>query len=610
MPCENRKNVYQASLVNPRFGPLYPYLCRQTDKYLSLLWLRMESDSIERYDRQIRLWGQHGQNRCSNSKICLINANSLGTEILKGLCLVGIGSFTILDSHKLTPEDVGCQFIPHSCIGKSRGESVRKMLLDLNDEVSGEVHPLETYLPHIPQSNLECETVGDFTHDLGFWKQFNCIIASGFLYIDQITRLSKLCWTINVPLILCKSIGFLGSMRSQIREHLIVETHPDNVLPDFNIDKPFHDLKQYFDSIELEDDSNLDKINSYPYIVIVYKYLEKWQHDNKFPRDRLPNSYSEKKVLRAMIDEGLKQICRRRRVQRTEQAESQTDISNQEMPFENYIEASKSLNSCLSTSGKLPESVLAIFSHPKVSDVNAQNLSRFWVVIKAIREFVLRKNDGRLPVSGSIPDMTSSSEEYIRLQTIYSKKAREDLDAVFGLVQNFISSINCSFGGSLYDDTKLICKNIRDLQLVNTCPIYEEFDFKTCTMREEDEEDEFITIGLCLKSLDLFFSTYGRLPGCQDNQVETDINKLKDCVKLIVGKTSNRLKTLDQWLYELCRYGGAQLHATSAFLGGCIAQEVIKLITNQYVPVDNTLVYNGMAALTKSFKFSDTFIGA
>lgn len=573
----------------------------------------MESDNIERYDRQIRLWGQHGQNKCSNSKICLINANSLGTEILKGLCLVGIGSFTILDSHKLTPEDVGCNFIPHSCVGKSRGESVRRMLLDLNNEVSGEVYPLETYLPHLQQNNIDCETPEDFNQDLGFWKQFNCVVASGFLYIDQVTRLSKLCWNINTPLILCKSIGFLGSMRSQIKEHLIIETHPDNVLPDFNLDKPFHDLKQYFDLVNLEDDSNLDKLSNYPYVVIVYKYLEKWQQDNEFPSTRLPISYSEKKVLRALIDDGLKQVCRRRRARRNEQNEqlgSKTDVSDQVVPFENYIEASKGVNSCFSVSSKLPESVEAIFNHPKVSDINAQNLSRFWIVIKAIREFVLRKNDGRLPISGSIPDMTSSTEEYIRLQTIYSKKAREDLDAVFGLVQNFISSINCSFGSSLYDDAKLICKNIRDLRLVYTCPIFEEFDFKTCNMREENEEDEFVTIGLCLKALDLFFSTYGRLPGCQNDQVETDINKLKDCVKLIVGKISNRLKTLDQWLYELCRYGGAELHATSAFLGGCIAQEVIKLITNQYVPVDNTLVYNGMAAATKSFKFSDTFVRA
>lgn len=567
----------------------------------------MDPDNIERYDRQIRLWGQHGQNKCSNAKICLINANSLGTEILKGLCLAGIGSFTILDSHKLAPEDVGCNFIPQTCIGKNRAEVAKIMLLDLNDEVSGEVHPLETYLPHItPQSKLNCDTSIDLKHDIEFWRQFNCVIASGFLYTDQISRLSKICWTINTPLILCKSVGFYGSFRSQIKEHLITEAHPENVLPIFNLDKPFDSLKDYFDSIDLEDDEQLDKISGYPYVVIVYKYLKVWQAQNGLPDDRLPTSYSEKRMLKSVIDEGLNRVSKRKKSLK----QDASITFNAEIPFENYSEASKAINSCLAPSNQLPESVEAIFNDTRVADTSTQNSSRFWLIVKAMKDFVYNKNHGRLPVLGTIPDMISSSEEYIRLQSIYAKKAREDLDNVFSLVQTLINSSSYSPGSSLYDETKLICKNIRELRLIHTSPIYEEYEFEACSMREDDEEDEYVTIGLCLKALDLFFSTYGRLPGCQDDQVETDISKLKDCVKQIIGKIFNRLKTLDQCLYELCRYGGAELHATSAFMGGCVAQEVIKLITNQYVPVDNTLVYNAMTAATKSFRFSDTFAKA
>lgn len=563
----------------------------------------MDSDNIERYDRQIRLWGQHGQRKCSNSKICLINANSLGTEVLKGLCLAGIGSFTILDSHKLAPEDVGCNFIPQSCIGKNRAESAKIMLLKLNDEVSGEVHPLETYLPHSTfQSKLNCDISIDSKHDIEFWKQFNCVIASGFLYTDQIIRLSKICWAINTPLILCKSIGFYGSFRGQIKEHLIMEAHPDNILPIFNLDKPFDGLKDYFDSIDLDDDTQLDKLGGYPYVVIVYKYLRTWQSQNDLPDDRLPKSSLEKRMLKSMIDDGLKEAIERKKAYKQD-----SSINSMNIPFENYLEASKAINSCLTPSDQIPATVKSLFEDERVIDTSIQNFSRFWLIIRAMKDFVYNKNHGRLPVSASIPDMISSSEEYIKLQSIYAKKSREDLDHVFSLVQTLFNSSSYSPGSSLYDETKLICKNIREVKLINTSPIYEEYNFGSCSMEEDDEEDEFMTIGLCLKGLDLFFSTYGRLPGCQDDQVETDISKLKDCVKQMIGKISNRLKTLDHCLYELCRYGGAELHATSAFIGGCVAQEVIKLITNQYVPVDNTLVYNAMAAATKSFKFSDTF---
>ena len=37
-------------------------------------------------------------------------------------------------------------------------------------------------------------------------------------------------------------------------------------------------------------------------------------------------------------------------------------------------------------------------------------------------------------------------------------------------------------------------------------------------------------------------------------------------------------------------------------LGGCIAQELVKLITKQYCPIDNTFVYNAITSETATFK--------
>lgn len=54
-----------------------------------------------------RLWGDHGQSMLESAHVCLINGTCLGTEILKGLVLPGIGAFTVVDSHMVTEEDVG-----------------------------------------------------------------------------------------------------------------------------------------------------------------------------------------------------------------------------------------------------------------------------------------------------------------------------------------------------------------------------------------------------------------------------------------------------------------------------------------------------------------------
>jgi NEDD8-activating enzyme E1 regulatory subunit len=49
---------------------------------------------------------------------------------------------------------------------------------------------------------------------------------------------------------------------------------------------------------------------------------------------------------------------------------------------------------------------------------------------------------------------------------------------------------------------------------------------------------------------------------------------------------------------EMCRFGAAELHCVAAVMGGMAAQEAIKLITHQFVPLAGTLVYNAMASTT------------
>ena len=45
--------------------------------------------------------------------------------------------------------------------------------------------------------------------------------------------------------------------------------------------------------------------------------------------------------------------------------------------------------------------------------------------------------------------------------------------------------------------------------------------------------------------------------------------------------------------YPSCA-GTAELHNVAAFIGGAAAHEVVKLTTRQYIPFNNTYVFNGM----------------
>lgn len=42
-----------------------------------------------KYDRQIRIWGTHGQLLLEKSRVCLLQGSAIGAEILKNLILPG-----------------------------------------------------------------------------------------------------------------------------------------------------------------------------------------------------------------------------------------------------------------------------------------------------------------------------------------------------------------------------------------------------------------------------------------------------------------------------------------------------------------------------------------
>jgi len=52
------------------------------------------------------------------------------------------------------------------------------------------------------------------------------------------------------------------------------------------------------------------------------------------------------------------------------------------------------------------------------------------------------------------------------------------------------------------------------------------------------------------------------------------------------------------YVAETVRAGPMELHNVAALTGGIVAQEVIKILTKQYVPMDNTCVYDGVRSKT------------
>lgn len=138
-------------------------------------------------------------------------------------------------------------FLDASNLGQSKAAACMMLLQELNPDVNGDcVEESADYL---------------LSNRPAFFDDFDVVIASN-LNEDSLLKLSNCLWESNVPLIYCRSLGFFGTIRLQIKEHCIIEAHPDNRQYDLRLEHPFPSLKKHFEV------SFLRKINENFFIVI------------------------------------------------------------------------------------------------------------------------------------------------------------------------------------------------------------------------------------------------------------------------------------------------------------------------------------------------------
>ncbi|XP_065145361.1 NEDD8-activating enzyme E1 regulatory subunit [Paramisgurnus dabryanus] len=523
----------------------------------------------QKYDRQLRLWGDHGQETLENAHVCLINATATGTEILKNLVLPGIGAFTIVDGHKVSGEDVGNNFfLSNNSIGKNRAQAANELLQELNSDVSG------NFVEETPDKLLD--------NDPEFFHRFSLVIG---VQLSESTclRLAVVLWEVGVPFLVCRTYGLIGYMRLAVKEHTVVESHPDNALEDLRLDHPFTELKAHLETYDLDNMNKKDHSHT-PWIIIIAKYLEKWYSEHN---SQLPKNYKEKEAFRQLLREG---------ILKNERGTPEDE--------ENFEEAIKNVNTALNPT-KISSTVEDIFNAEQCENITSQSPS-FWVMAHGVRDFVRNEGNGSLPVRGTVPDMIADSDKFIKLQNVYREKAMKDAAVVSKHVESLLQSVGKPPESISEQEIKLFCKNSAFLRVVQCRSLSEEYSVDTFSKDEitscMDSPDNEMVLYLMLRSVERFYQQHSRYPGVYNYQVEEDINKLKLCVNGLLQEYSLNVNVKDDYIHEFCRYGAAEPHTVAAFLGGSAAQEAIKIITHQFVPFNNTFIYNAMAQTSATFQ--------
>jgi NEDD8-activating enzyme E1 regulatory subunit len=362
----------------------------------------------------------------------------------------------------------------------------------------------------------------------------------------------------SISIIHIQSIGFYSSFSVQLPQLFpIVDTHPDpDSTQDLRLLSPWPEL-----AAEVSALGDVDKLEDLdhghvPYILILLYYLEKWKQKND---GRAPNTFQEKTQFRDMV-----------------KAAARTDTA--EGGEENFDEAAGAVLKTI-TPFSLKSDCKDMFEIDPCKDLTTAS-ANFWVIASAIKSFY--ETHGVLPLPGSLPDMKAKSADYIKLQTIYKNKAKKDIAKVKQSVRATEKELERQ---PPIPDTEIesFCKNAAHVKVLHGSLLphlrIEDKDPQTHKRILTELENDATLLSIMLA----FEHSSSSQPSLDD---------------LLANNTSIDREAITKVFTEVGRLAGHELHNISALTGGMVAQEAIKIITRQYVPVDNTCVFDGIRGMT------------
>ena len=520
----------------------------------------------DKYDRQLRLWGAEGQKALGDTCVIVVRATAVGTETAKNLVLPGVGEILVVDDVNEITTEYASNFFLVNDASKSRAQMAMEHLGELNPDVHGD------------WKNVACLATLDFAALFASKAHKKVLVVASDLEPPLLESVAAVCHRQKLPMIAVHSYGLLGIVRLQTPPLPLLNPKPRDGPPDLRLLTPFPALQNLAASIQWEslEDHEHGHV-PYPFILLKVAAEYKAAHDGK-----LPATFADKQVFQGSV---------------------KTAARNFDMQL-NFQEAQK--NAYTAYAGR----ELDLDHLGSLRDVAAQSCPSLHLLLQGLDKFLVN-HANQPPVQGNIPDMTASTELYVKLQNAYREQGEKDLAEMRVLVPDCVSD----------DELANFCGNVYNLDLFQPRTMQQEYnevtpddiaeDLAMSTM-EGDERPEHSPLlwYLSFRACQLFFLKEGRYPGVLDDY-EQDIPILQNCIETAVQRSklqdndlvkATLLKSTD-YATELTRYGNAEIHNIASVVGGVASQEAVKLITGQYVPFDNCYVFNGVASIGGVYRF-------
>lgn len=297
-----------------------------------------------------------------------------------------------------------------------------------------------------------------------------------------------------------------------------------------------------------------------PYLLILLYYLEKWKQNNG---GNAPYTFKDKTQFRDMV-----------------RAAARTD--NAEGGEENFDEAAAAVLKTIAPFS-IKSGCREMFEKDSCKVLSGES-ANFWIIAAAIKSFY--EAHGVLPLPGSLPDMRAKSADYIKLQNIYKSKARKDVAEVTQSVRAAEKKLTKK---AVIPDGEIeaFCKNAAHVKVLEGSLLpqlrIENGDIQTrkTILSELQDTETLLPILLAFEK-----------NGSSKSQLDS----------IIANNDKIDFEALNNQFAEVDRVAGRELHNISSVTGGMVAQEAIKIITRQYVPVNNTCIFDGIKGTTLVLK--------
>jgi len=559
----------------------------------------------DKYDRQLRLWGPKGQKALGDTTVVLLRATAAGTETLKNLVLPGIGNVLLIDDAAHVNKEYTSNFFLVADATKPRAQVAWELLSELNDDVKGQFWHVEEGL------TAACSKPEWWTH---VWQSCaststKVLVVASDLEPPLLQLVSAACASQAAPLISIQSYGLLGMCRLQTPPLPILDPKPTNAPPDLRLRKPFERLQQLADGVDWA------KLESHqhshvPYPLILIKLAKEWKDAHS---GALPKTQDEKQEFRKMIQAASRNIHN--------EVNFEEAMSNAYLA---YTERSLDLDRLAS----LRDTLNGLLAKSSSSSSTAP-LQKFSAMLHALDSF-MKQHDNEAPLHGTIPDMTASTDWYVELQRAYHEQAAKDLEELRGYLPSTSSGQVVELST---EELTTFCQNVHAMELFQTRTIVEEMTGTNVTPELQEEwmmatmdpyeeaEHTPILWWIGFRACQVFYESHGRYPGVLDAW-EDDIGPLQVCIGQVVQKMGlqeneliqstllaadddeeNPAPSASKFAQELARYGQCEIHAIASLVGGVASQEAVKIITGQYVPFNNTYIYNGIVSVGATYEF-------